>query len=105
MTALTQAALVSLDLVRTHLRISTEQEDTLLAVYIAAAGDYIRNFLNQAIPGLDDSPQDVPSAIISACLLFVGDLYANREAQSETVLTENKAAINLLYPYRINIGI
>lgn len=41
----------------------------------------------------------VPAAIKAAILLYVGDLYANREAQGEQ-LFENDAAKRLLRPYK-----
>lgn len=42
----------------------------------------------------------LPAAIQAAVLLLVGDLYANREAQQEVPLHENRAAERLLWPYK-----
>jgi len=54
-----------------------------------------------------DSPDTypMPVAIKQAMLLVIGDLYANREAQVEKVLSENKTVQNLLHFYRIEIGV
>lgn len=103
--------LVSLSLVKEHLKIDQNSEDSVLAVYIAAAEQDICNYINQPIPGISDSPAtEAPAAIKAAALLIVGDLYENREG---AVLTktgtgsflENPAVIRLIQPYRIEIGI
>jgi hypothetical protein len=46
---------------------------------------------------------------MSAALLIVGDLYENREGAvvakaSSVSITPNPAVVNLLYPYRVEIG-
>ena len=47
-----------------------------------------------------------PPQIVSAILLYVGDLYANREAQFVgTISTINRSAEALLMPYRRGMGI
>lgn len=43
---------------------------------------------------------DVPAAIKAAILLYIGDLYANREAQQDAQLFDNVAAKALLRPYK-----
>jgi uncharacterized phiE125 gp8 family phage protein len=43
----------------------------------------------------------VPPSIQAAIKLLVSDLYENREAQTETKLEENKAAMRLLWPHRV----
>jgi hypothetical protein len=48
----------------------------------------------------------VPAAIISAVLLMVGDLYANRETASEGLKSEIQMSAtvqNLLAPYRVYV--
>ena len=81
-----------------HLRVDQSTEDTLIQIYIDAAQDYIKNFLN--VPVL---PQN--SSIKAAALLIVGDLYENREGAGEKEVKENPAVMRLLYPYREEIGI
>lgn len=92
------ALVVSLAEAKAHLRITDTSEDTILQLYINAAHDYIANYLNNA------NFQDAPS-IKAAALLLIGDLFENREAQSDRVLNENKAVVRLLYPYRQQLGV
>lgn len=98
-------ASVTLTEVKLHLRITEDDEDALLTIFMGAADDYMRKFLNRSIPGENDSPTIIPSAIKAAALLFIGDLYENREGSSEKVLVANPAVDRLLYPYREEIGI
>jgi uncharacterized phage protein (predicted DNA packaging) len=98
-------ATVSLTEVKLHLRITGTDEDTILAIYMDAADDYVRKFLNRSIPGENESPVIIPNAIKAACLLIVGDLYENREGASEKVVVANPAVDRLLYPYREEIGV
>lgn len=44
-------------------------------------------------------PRDVPGAIRSAMLLAIGDLYQNREAQSDAPLITNLTQQRLLFPW------
>lgn len=44
---------------------------------------------------------DVPAPIRAAILLIIGDLYANREGQSDRAITVNPTVDNLLRPYRV----
>lgn len=97
--------IVSLSVAKEHLRVSNSIEDSLITLFIHAAGDYIATFLNQNIPGLDDSPVNVPFAIQAACLLTVADMYENREGAGEKEIKENPAVMRLLYPYRVEIGV
>jgi len=96
-------ATVTLAEAKLHLRASTyvdspDPEDTLINLYIAAADDYIRNFLDREI---------IPSksAIKAAALLIVADLYENREGAGEKEIKENPAVMRLLFPYRRNLGV
>lgn len=91
-------ALISLGEAKSHLKVDNTEEDTLIQVYIDAAIDYITNFLN------DENYPYAPS-VKAAALLIVGDLYENREGAGEKEIKPNPAVMNLLYPYRIEIGI
>lgn len=88
-----------------HLRVTQSSEDTLIQGYIYAAQAHIRNLLNRRIPGEDYSTPNVPYPIKQAAYLLVGDMYANREGQTETEIKENPAVMNLLFPYRVDIGV
>jgi len=47
----------------------------------------------------------VPPAVVAAALLYLGDLYNSREANIiGTIATENRAAVNLLAPHRVTLG-
>lgn len=91
--------LVTLLEAKNHLRVTDNQENDLINIYIAAAEDYIGKFLND---------EDYPNAfsIKAAALLIIGDLYQNREAQIVgTIVSDNPTVQRLLYPYRQGIGI
>lgn len=52
--------------------------------------------------GYGDTPADVPSALRSALLLLVGDLYANREGSVTGTIVQNNPTIDaLLNKYRV----
>jgi hypothetical protein len=91
-------SIVTLTEAKNHLRVSDTTDDAIIQVYIDAARDHIRNYLNVANP-----PQS--AAIKAAALLLIGDFYENREAASEKTYNENPAVVRLLYPYRKEIGI
>lgn len=99
--------IVTLDEAKKHLRAdSSGDDDALITTYIGAAESYIRNFLNREIPGIGFSPSEVPDDIKAAAFLIIGDLYENREAKIVgSQVVENSAVMNLLYPYRVEIGI
>ena len=87
--------LVSVDEVKTHLRIDQDEEDVYLESLIrqakAAAEDYCR------VSFADDAPEPVRLAI----LLFVGFYYENRDVPDRTTYGTMRIAFeNLLYPYR-----
>lgn len=91
-------ALISLSEAKEHLKVDQSDEDTLIQIYIDAAVDYIGNFLNN--DGFPYKP-----AIKAAALLVVGDLYENRKGGADKDIKANPAVMNLLYPYRLEIGI
>ena len=62
---------------------------------VASVGDYIN-----APEPLDDT---APAPVKAACLLLVGDLYANREALVERPLSKNPTFERLLNPYRVQV--
>lgn len=97
--------IVSLTEAKSHLRVDQSAEDALITLYIEASEDHIKAYLNRSVPGIADSPQTVPAAIKAAALLIVGDLYENREGGGEKDIKRNPAVDNLLYPYRVGIGI
>ena len=51
------------------------------------------------------SPCSIPKAVKQAILLYLADLYEHRTTLTHMQLYENKAAMMLLTPYRVNMGI
>ena len=87
--------IVTMDEVKTHLRIQCDEEEDyligLIAQAQAAAEDYCR------VSFEDDAPEPVRLAI----LLFVGFYYENRDLPDRTTYGTMRIAFqNLLYPYR-----
>jgi len=100
------ATLVTLNEAKAHLRVTGAQDDDLITLYNEAAYDYVARFLNLPDFMNGDSPASYPASIRAAALLLIGDMFENREAQIiGATVVENKAVMNLLYPYREEIGI
>ncbi len=102
--------MVTLEQVKFQCRIEHDDEDALLAGYMAAARDHVQKHLDCTIYELvvpDDDPDGVidnPS-IDQATLLLISHWYAHREAVSESSMTEMPmGTYHLLQPYR-NMGI
>jgi len=95
--------IVSLDEVKTHLRIQHDEEDEylegLIAQAQAAAEDYCRVSFEE--PGADGSVTAAPEPVRLALLLFVGFYYENRDIPDMTTYKAMRMAFDsLLYPYR-----
>ena len=87
--------IVTVDEVKTHLRIQHDEEDSYLAGLIAqaqaAAEDYCRAQFSE----------EAPEPVRLAVLLFVSFYYENRDVPDRTTYgTMMLAFQNLLYPYR-----
>lgn len=87
--------IVTVNEVKTHLRIQHDEEneylETLIAQAQASAEDYCRVIFS------DHAPEPVRLAV----LLMVGHYYENREPSDNiTYATMRSAFQNLLYPYR-----
>ena len=81
--------------VKDHLRIESSDEDTLLQSYLDAATASVADYLGQPLP------DPIPAPVEAAILLRVGDLYENREAQTDRPLHGNQTFDRLLQPYRV----
>lgn len=82
---------------KNHLRVSHDDEDTLIGAMMQAATYASADYLNMEFSGLTSAS---PSPIKAATLLMVGDLYANRESQSDRPFNRNPTYQSLLNPYR-----
>lgn len=98
-------AIVTLTEAKLHLKVEQTSEDALIDLYIAAAQEQIEKFLNCSIPNMNLTTPNPPASIKAAALLYIGELYENREGSTEIELKENPAVMRLLYPYRKNLGI
>ena len=100
--------IVSLEEVKTHLRIQHDEEDDYLNGLIAqaqtAAEDYCRvSFEPHLQPDEDGEETEaaVPEPVRLALLLFVGFYYENRDIPDMTTYKAMRMAFDsLLYPYR-----
>ncbi len=76
-------------LIKTHLRVDNDAEDSLITAYTAAAVDYVEKFCDGSlVESLSPPPEDkepprevlFTPGIWAAMLLLIGHWYANREA-------------------------
>lgn len=90
--------------IKTHLRVDSDDEDTLIAAYASAAVDYVEKFCDGVLvqkltpPAKDEEPpREVlfTSGIWAAMLLLIGHWYANREAAAQS-LTELPLGVEAL---------
>lgn len=103
--------LLDLALVKRHLRIFHDDEDTEVAAYQAAAENIVTEYLDRVVyeeggsppSGDDGTAIEVTPAITAAILLVTGDLYEYREAdpdsKGDAVLPRSVRA--LLAPFRV----
>ncbi len=72
------------------------------------AGDSLRVVFVTGYSNSGESPmqsEELPKTIKIAMLMQIADMYENREAQVEKPLITNQTLINLLAPYRLEMGI
>jgi uncharacterized phage protein (predicted DNA packaging) len=95
--------MIDLQDVKDHLRIDHDAEDVGLMLMLDAAEQHIACHLEiegGTLDPLQDDQGHLPAPIHVAVLMLVGDLYLNREGQSDRRLFENGAFCRLLNPYR-----
>ena len=88
--------MTTLQQAKDHLRVDGDDEDTLIESMIDAATQAALDYLN-----LDAIPDPVPAPVEAAILLQVGDLYENRERQTDRQLFTSQTYERLLAPYRV----
>lgn len=98
---------VTLAQAKSHLRVTQSSEDSTIQIYISAASQTIRNFLNlRLLPGEGQPSPNIPADIQAAALLIIGGMY---ETRSDKIigerLAENPSLMNLLMPYRARMGV
>lgn len=109
-------ALVTLTLAKKHLRVLHDDDDSEIEAYLAAAEDVVTKYIDRAVYApADDSPPGAPPSgddgtaieispsITAAILLLLGDLYENREVDSQDTSSAMlpRAVRALLAPYRV----
>ncbi|MBP6861350.1 MAG: phage gp6-like head-tail connector protein [Neisseriaceae bacterium] len=103
---------ISLDQAKLHLRVDGDDEDEVIKVYLGAAQSASARYLNRSI--ISDEGDRVGETdlvatddVRAAILLTLGHLYANRENEIVGSITSSLkfAAVNLLTPYRIDMGV
>ena len=96
--------IVTLDELKTHLRIQHDEEDEYIAGLIAqaqtAAEDYCRVSFEPTPDGEGDVPE-VPQPVRLAVILMASFYYENRDIPDMTTYKATRMAFDsLLYPYR-----
>lgn len=72
------------------------------------SGDSLRVVFQSGYSAPGESPrfsEELPSTIRVGMLMQIADMYENREAQVEKPLSANQTLVNLLAPYRLEMGI
>lgn len=111
--------LVTLEEARTQVNLDADLPAGNLAIYITAASEQCVEFLGRSVyptqAALDEAiadsgdPETDPNAMVvngsirAACLLQVAYLFRFREEQEQSPL--NSAAKNLLWPFRVGLGV
>lgn len=111
-------SLIDIDTAKMHLRVDSEEEDDLIALYLAAAEASAVEFLNRnvyanqaaleaAAEPVEARPMVINGAVQAAMLLILGHLYANRENTLVGVSAQElpMGAHSLLWPYRVGLGV
>lgn len=98
--------MISLEQAKLHLRIDHTEDDPLITLYIGAAQEQIERHIQRKIITDEEertSAYDVVnnSALKAAALLFVGNLYENREATTDKPNELPLGYWSLIQPYRI----
>jgi hypothetical protein len=99
-----------LTLARAHLKLDPDDADPMIAFYMQAAIGRVEQYIQAPLPrNLADAgaPDEIgiPFDLKAAVLLFLGDLWANREASFEHKIIENRAANDLMVPFRTKWGV
>ncbi|WP_079229409.1 head-tail connector protein [Pseudomonas putida] len=101
--------MIDLDLVKVHLKVDGDDEDTLIQGYTDAAISSFELWTNRSLVAEGDPLPDpvgnalaITKAIRQGALLLIGHWYANREAVATgTIATELPLATNALWrPHR-----
>lgn len=115
-------SLIATEIALAHLREDAGVADELIALYIDAAVQSALNYMDRKVYATDadmaaavlagtagSDPIVIDGAIKAAILLILGKLYAYREdlvvGTASTVVELPAGSKQLLYPYRIGVGV
>ncbi len=88
---------VTLELAKKHLRVSHEDEDQEIELYLAAAVDWTMTYTKRTTV-----PNGAEFAFDAAALLTMASMFENRESDiTGTIHTEIPTARRLIDPYRL----
>jgi Phage gp6-like head-tail connector protein len=113
--------IVTLDQAKSHLRVDGDDEDDLIAIYLAAAIQSAMNYLDRQVFANEadmasavtaatagDDPIVATPPMLAAILLILGKLYLFREdvvtGTAATVQELPSGSRALLTPYRVGMG-
>jgi Phage gp6-like head-tail connector protein len=106
---------VSLAFAKEHCNVTADVSDTLLQVYINSAEGRVAAFLNRPLsdllddlapPNPGDADPNAADTIRHAICLYVDDAVQNRGTIIiGTISSELRTAENMLYPYRVGLGV
>ena len=82
--------MITLEMVKFHLRIDGNAEDTYLQMLLDSATNYVTE-----ITGVENEPF-APSEYVLLCLLFVASWYENRASTSERAMHEHPHGATML---------
>ena len=86
--------MVTLEEAKAHIKVESDDEDTLIQTYISAGEDFIQRYCGQ------DFEDNLPPVVKVACLMVIAGMYEGRQ---HVLMTENRSAsfrVNrLVYDY------
>ena len=107
-------SIIALDMAKAHLRVTWGSEDQLIELYLLAAEGAAADFLNRQVYATQqemadaveaetagDNPMVANMQIQAAILLILGTTYSNRDTDA----LMPKGAFDLLWPYRVGLGV
>ena len=92
---------ITLAAAKNHLRVLHCHDDAYIQQLIGIAAQHVLDYIDRTEDDLLlQSGSEIKAPVIAAMLLLIGDLYANREAQTAAELKPNPAFERLLWSYR-----
>ena len=79
----------TLEMIKRHLNVDQDfhEDDAYIQYLYEVAEATVQVHLCVALEDLEDSNGNIPAPVVHAILLFIGDLYANREVNAYTSVT------------------